>query len=121
VIKLYSQGWNKLRSSRFLQVSRPTVDLWMRRFEAEHCAGLADKRRTPHAPPRKVWFPLMVEVSHLQKRPPDAGRFRLWRLLDRDAIAVRTGGRSMALNKQGDDAIPHVARQRRTQPAQPPP
>jgi proteasome lid subunit RPN8/RPN11 len=62
VIKLYYQGWNKRSISRFLQVSRPTVDLWMRRFEAEHCAGLADKGRTPHAPPRNVWFPLMVEV-----------------------------------------------------------
>lgn len=62
VIKLDSQGWNTLRISRFLQGSRPTVDLWIRRFEAEHCAGLADKSRTPHSTPRKVWFPLMVEV-----------------------------------------------------------
>src|SRR5262245_43815462 len=76
VIQLYYQGWNKLSISRLLQVSRPTVDLWIRRFEAEHFAGLEDKSRTPHAPPRKVWFPLMVEVYHLQKRHPDAGRFR---------------------------------------------
>jgi transposase len=62
VIQLYYQGWNKLSISRFLQVSRPTIDLWIRRFEAEHFAGLEDKSRTPHATPRKVWFPLMVEV-----------------------------------------------------------
>jgi transposase len=121
VIKLYYQGWNKLSISRFLKVSRPTVDLWIRRFEAEHFAGLADKSRTPHAPPRKFWFPLMVEVYHLQKRHPDAGRFRIWSLLDRDTISVRTVGRIMALNKQVYDDIPHVARQRRKKPAQPHP
>ena len=121
VLKLYYQGWSKLSISRFLKVSRPTVDLWIRRFEAEHFAGLEDKSRTPHSTPRKAWFPLMVEVYHLQKRHPDAGRFRIWSLLDRDAISVRTVGRIMALNKQVYDDIPHVARQRRRKPAQPHP
>ena len=121
VIKLYYQGWNKLSMSRFLKVSRPTVDLWIRRFEAEHFAGLEDKSHAPHTTPRKVWFPLMVEVYHLQKRHPDAGRFRIWSLLDRDDISVRTVGRVMALNKQVYDDIPHVARQRRKQPPQPHP
>ena len=121
VIKLYYQGWNKLSISRFLKVSRPTVDLWIRRFEAEHFAGLEDKSRTPHSTPRKVWFPLMVEVYHIQKRHPDAGRFRIWSLLDHDDISVRTVGRIMALNKQVDDDIPHVARQRRKKPARPHP
>jgi transposase len=121
VIKLYYQGWNKLSISRFLKVSRPTIDLWIRRFEAEHFAGLEDKSRTPHSTPRKVWFPLMVEVYHLQKRHPDAGRFRIWSLLARDEISVRTVGRIMALNKQVYDDIPHVARQRRKKPPQPHP
>jgi hypothetical protein len=121
VIKLYYQGWNKLSMSRFLKVSRPTVDLWIRRFEAEHFAGLEDKSHAPHTTPRKVWFPLMVEVYHLQKRHPDAGRFRIWSVLDRDDISVRTVGRVMALNKQVYDDIPHVARQRRKQPPQPHP
>jgi hypothetical protein len=121
VITLYYQGWRKLRSSRFLQASRPTVDLWMRRCESEHFAGLADKSRTPQATPRKVGFPLMVEGYHVPKRPPDAGRFRIGSLLDRDAISGRTVGRIMALNKQGYDAIPHGARQRLQKPAHPHP
>ena len=86
LIKLYYQGWNKLSISRFLKVSRPTIDLWIRRFEAEHFAGLEDKSHTPHSTPRKVWFPLMVEVYHLQKRHPDAGRFRIWSLLAREDL-----------------------------------
>jgi hypothetical protein len=63
----------------------------------------------------------MVEVYHLQKRHPDAGRFRLWSLLARDDISVRTVGRVIALNKQVYDDIPQVARQRRKKPPQPHP
>jgi transposase len=50
VIQLYDRGWEKISISRFLHVSRPTVDAWMRRFEAEHFAGLVDKSRAPKAP-----------------------------------------------------------------------
>lgn len=105
VIKLYFQGWNKLSISRFLHVSRPTVDRWIRRFEDEHFAGLVDRPRGPQAP-RKVWFPLMVRIYHLQKAHPDAGEFRLWSLLANDKISVRTVGRVMALNRQVYDDIP---------------
>ena len=108
VIKLYYQGWDKLSISRFLQVSRPTVDTWIARFEAEHFAGLMDKKRGPKAPPRKVWFPRMVQVYHLQKAHPDAGEFRIWSLLAQPDISVRTVGRIMALNKLVSDDIPHV-------------
>lgn len=101
VIKLSAQGWSTGSISAFVQVSRPTVTLWIRRFEAAHWAGLEDKSRAPTSPARKVWLPLMIEVYHLPKRHPDAGRFRLWSLRDRDDIAVRTVGRVMALNKQG--------------------
>jgi transposase InsO family protein len=71
-------------------------------------AGLVDKSRAPHAPARKTWLPLMIEVYHLQKRHPDAGRFRMWSLLARPEISERTVGRVMALNKQLYDDIPHV-------------
>jgi len=88
-----------------LHVSRPTVDRWIRRFEADHLAGLVDRPRGPRAP-RKVWFPLMVAIYHLQKAHPDAGAFRIWSLLANETIAVRTVGRVMALNRQMYDDIP---------------
>ena len=75
VVKLSYQGWTKRSISHVLRVSRPTVDLWIRRFEAEHFAGLEDQSRAPHTTPRKVWLPLMIEIYHLQKRHPDAGGF----------------------------------------------
>jgi transposase InsO family protein len=108
VIQLYYHGWEKTSISRFLHVSRPTVDAWIRRFEAEHFAGLVDKSRAPQTPIRKIWLPLMVQVYHLQKAHPDAGEFRIWSLLARSDVSVRTIGRVMALNRLVYDDIPHV-------------
>jgi transposase InsO family protein len=107
IVQLYYQGWDKVSLSRFFRISRPTVDRWIARFEAEHFAGLMDHKRGPQAP-RKVWFPVMVAVYHLQKRHPDAGEFRIWSLLARPDLSVRTVGRIMALNKRVYDDIPHV-------------
>jgi transposase InsO family protein len=88
------------------------VNAWIHRFEAEHFAGLVDKSRAPKAPVRKIWLPLMVQVYHLQKAHPDAGEFRIWSLLARADVSVRTVGRVMALNRLVYDDIPHVRRQR---------
>jgi len=78
VITLSCQGWTKISISRFLHVSRPTVREWLHRFEQEDLSGLEDKRRAPKAPARQAWLPLMIAVYHLQKRHPDAWRFRIW-------------------------------------------
>ena len=107
VITLYAQGWEKRSISRFLQVSRPTIDAWIKRWEAEHRAGLLDKSRAPKVPARKMWLPLMLRVYHLQKRHPDAGGFRIWSLMATSEISVRTVERIMALNRQLYDDIPH--------------
>jgi transposase len=104
-VQLYAQGWNQDSLRRFLQVSRPPVDRWIQRFEAEDLAGLVDRPRGPRAP-RKVWCPLMVAMYHVQKAPPDAGEFRLWSLRANDTMAVRAVGRVMALTRQGSAEIP---------------
>jgi transposase InsO family protein len=110
VVKLYYQGWEKRSISRWFHVSRPTVNAWIARFEAEHFAGLMDRKRGPKEPPRKVWLPRMVQVYHLQKAHPDAGEFRIWSLLAQPDISVRTVGRIMALNRLVYDDIPHAPR-----------
>jgi hypothetical protein len=71
-------------------------------------AGLADRSRAPKVPVRKIWLPLMVQVYHLQKAHPDAGEFRIWSLLARSDVSVRTIGRVMALNWLVYEDIPHV-------------
>jgi transposase InsO family protein len=104
-----------------LQVSRPTIDAWIKRFETAHFAGLLDKGRAPKAPARKVWLPLMLRLYHRQKRHPDAGGFRLWSLLATPEISVRTVERSMALNRHIYADIPHVRRPGSKPPRQPHP
>ncbi len=121
VIQLSVQGWTKISISRFLHVSRPTIRQWIGRFERENFRGFADKSRAPKAAARKVWLPLMIAVYHLQKRHPDAGRFRMWSLLGNEAISERTIGRIMALNKRVYDDIPHVYRLRDRKAPQPHP
>ena len=120
VIKHYYQGWTKRSICDFLHVSRPTVDRWISRFEAEHFAGLMGFKPGPKSP-RKVWFPIMVDVYHLQKAHPDAGEFRIWSLLAREDLSVRTVGRVMALNRQVYDDIPHQRKHAAKQPPQPHP
>ena len=119
-IQLYAQGWHKVSISRFLHVSRPTIDRWIARFEAEDLAGLVDHKPGPKAP-RKVGLTLMVDVYHLQKQHPDAGEFRIWSLLARPDLSVRTIGRIMALNKRVYDDIPHVRAKAPKKSAQPHP
>jgi transposase InsO family protein len=121
VITLYCQGWTKISISRFLHVSRPTVREWIRRFEQEDLTGWEDKSRAPKAPARKAWLPLLIAVYHLQKRHPDAGRFRIWSLLGQAEVSVRTIGRVMALNKRVYDDIPRVRRTRAKHAPQPHP
>jgi hypothetical protein len=102
-------------------VSRATIDAWIARFEAEHFAGLMDRKRGPKDPPRKVWLPRMVQAYHLQKAHPDAGEFRIWSLLAQPDISVRTVGRIMALNRLVYDDIPHVPKRAEKRPPSPHP
>jgi transposase InsO family protein len=106
VITLYAHGWSKRSISQFLQVSRPTIERWITRFEHDNAASLADKNSAPHTPARKVWLPVMLEIYHLQKRHPDAGGFRIWSLRGTTDLAVRTVERIMALNRQVYTDIP---------------
>src|SRR5216683_2163620 len=62
VITLYAQGWSKRSISQFLQVSRPTINTWIARFERDNAASLVDQSSAPHAPARKVWLPVMLAI-----------------------------------------------------------
>src|SRR5712664_4115238 len=112
VLTLYFAGWSKHSISRFLHVSRPTINAWIARFEADNVASLEDKSRTPKTTVRKAWLPVMVEISHLQKRHPDAGGFRIWSLRGKHDLSVRAIARIMALNRRVYKDIPGTAPQR---------
>jgi transposase InsO family protein len=112
VIELYAQGWSKHSISQFLHVSRPTINAWIARFEADNLESLEDKSRAPHTTVRKAWLPVMVEIYHLQKRHPDAGGFRIWSLRGKHDLSVRTIERIMAINRRVYKDIPGTAPQR---------
>jgi hypothetical protein len=113
-------GGDTVRLSRFCRTSRPTVDRWLARVEAAPVAGLIARKRGPQSP-RPVWLPVRVAGSHLPKRHPDAGEFRLWRLLARPDLAGRTVGRMMALQKPVSDDLPPGRTTGPQLPPQPPP
>ena len=123
------QGWNKWSMRRYVRGSRPTINAWIGRFEADNLASLEvdtwavleDQSSAPQAPVRQVWFPVMREVYHRQKRHPEAGRFRLGRLRGRPAIGERTVGRVMALTKRRSPAMPQVVKKRQKKEPQPHP
>ena len=45
VIELYAQGWSKHSISQFLHVSRPTINAWIVRFEADNLESLEELTR----------------------------------------------------------------------------
>ena len=121
VIERYFQGWSKRSISQFLHVSRPTINIWIARFEADNLASLEDRSHTPHTIRRKAWLPTMREIYHLQKRYPDAGGFRMWSLRGKTDLSIRTIERIMAVNRQVYTDIPHVSKKRKKKAPQPHP
>jgi len=112
VIQRSLQGGSKTRIRRFLPVARPPINAWMDRFARDHVASLEAKGAAPHTPARQAWLPVMRARYPLHKRHPQAGGCRMGSLRGQTDRSVRTGARSMAVNRQVDDAIPHVGRKR---------
>jgi hypothetical protein len=57
VVQRADYGSEPGRIRRVLKVSRPTVQAWITRVEAESWAGLLDTPRGPQEPPRQSWLP----------------------------------------------------------------
>jgi Homeodomain-like domain/Integrase core domain len=121
VIELYVEGWRKRSISEFLHVSRPTINTWIERFEADNLSSLEDQSHTPKTIRRKAWLPTMVEIYHLQKRYPDAGGFRMWSLRGQTDLSIRTIERIMAVNREVYNDIPHESKKRNKKAPQPHP
>lgn len=114
VVRLYLNGWRPTSIAGVLGMSQSHVYNIIDRFEQEHIAGLHPKSRAPNRAARKVTFPLITLIYHLQKEYPDAGRYNIWALLPREAekhgidlpeISERTVGRYMAENRKVYDEL----------------
>ena len=107
VVQRADYGSEPGRIRRVLKVSRPTVQAWITRVEAEPWAGLLDTPRGPQEPPRQSWLPRLGPVVHRLQAPLDAGAFRIWRRWAPPESSGRTGGCLRARTRLVDDAIPH--------------
>jgi len=112
VIQLSVQGGSTTSLSRFLPVSRPPINAGMDRCERDPFARLEDQSAAPTTPAGKAWLPVLREMDHGPKRPPEAGGFRMGSLRGHTDRSVRPVARIMAVNRQVDDALPHVGRKR---------
>ena len=119
VVKRHSQGWDKVSISRVLQGSRPTVDAIRTRFDHEHFAGLADKRRGPEALARAGCLSWGRSTTS-RKRIQMPGSFGSG-AYSRSRTSRRAPWGIMALNRLVYEAIPQVRRKGSKPPPQPHP
>jgi len=91
------QEWSMTQLCKDFGIALKTGYKWLRRYQEGGWPALADRSRAPHAPVRKIWLPLMVQVYHLQKVHPDAGAFRIWSLLARAQTSPSFPGSSSLL------------------------
>jgi len=53
------------------EVSRPTGYLWLRRYQEQGLAGIAERSRRPHVSPRRTGGEWEQQVVELRQRYPD--------------------------------------------------
>lgn len=55
-------GWSVVRTAAAAGVSRQTIHKWLRRFDAQGVAGLADRSSRPHRSPRLTRIDVAVQI-----------------------------------------------------------
>jgi len=100
IVRLHAEGWTVTCVAGYLQTTRHTVYLTLRRWVEEGVAGLEDKPHTPVQPARRVDLRTINEVRKLQENP-ELGEFRIHAALLQLGIKLspRTCGRILALNR----------------------
>jgi len=100
IVRLHAEGWTVTCIAGYLQTTRRTVYLTLRRWVEEGVAGLEDKPHTPIQPARRVDLRTINQVRKLQENP-ELGEFRIHAALLQLGIKLspRTCGRILALNR----------------------
>ena len=70
-------NYNKSQLSRIYGVSRPTVDKWIRRYEAAGWTGLEEHSRSPHRQPNQTPEALVEKLIALKLKHPSFGPKKL--------------------------------------------
>ena len=104
-------------------ISRPTGDLWRKRFSAEGISGIAERSRRPHRSPHQTSFELEEQVVAVRRRYPDWGARKLKVLLGREGVELSRSAIDRILLRRGlvraqDQHSPAVRRFERERPNQ---
>ena len=70
------------------EVSRPTGYLWLRRYQEQGLAGIAERSRRPHVSPRRTGGEWEQQVVELRQRYPDWGARKLQVLLRQAGVRL---------------------------------
>jgi len=99
ILKLHSEGWTVKNIAGYLDTSRKTVHLTLKRWAEEQFAGLEDKSHA-RTGLRKVDLKAVQEVKKLSENP-DIGAYRVNAALEQMGIKLSrsTCGRLLALNR----------------------
>jgi transposase len=69
-------------------ISRPTGDLWRKRYQEDGLAGIAERSRRPHESPDRTAAELEQRVIAVRRRYPDWGARKLQMLLGREGLEL---------------------------------
>jgi len=101
IIQLHADGWNAKSIATYLDTSRQTVHLTLKRWVDERFLGLPNKSRAPKRPFRKVTLRTMLKVRRLSRNPA-IGAWRVHAALKQEGIRLspRTCSRLLALHRE---------------------
>ncbi len=69
-------------------ISRPTGNLWLKRYEEQGLAGIAERSQRPAHSPRQTSAELEEQVVAVRQRYPDWGARKLQVLLEREGMSL---------------------------------
>ncbi len=73
VLAVVQDGWTVSEVAARLEVSRQTVHRWLRRYEAEGLASLADRSHRPASCPHQINAELEAEICEIRREHPGWG------------------------------------------------
>ncbi len=100
IVRLHAEGWNAKSVAAYLDTSRTTVHLTLKKWAEEQFAGIVEHSRAPHQPARKTTLRAMYEVKKLTENP-ELGAYRVSAALEQMGIKLSqaTCGRLLAVNR----------------------
>jgi putative transposase len=100
IVRLHAEGWNAKSIAAYLDTSRKTVHLTLKKWAEEQFVGIAEHFRAPHQPASKTTLKAMHEVKKLAENP-ELGAYRVSAALEQMGIKLSrtTFGRLLAVNR----------------------